>query len=450
MAGNARLAAVQALLQVHRDQGYSNVVLDNLLKSGDLGPADRALASRLFYGVIERRLTLDYVLAACSTVPIKKMHPCVTEILRCGIYQLLYMDKIPPSAAVSEAVNLTKALRQPRASGFVNGVLRGVERKKVGLLDGLPDTDEGLEIRYSCPRGLLRLWREAYGDETARALAAHINDVPDACLRVNTLKISADGFAARLEAAGLPFEREPVLPASFRVDGAPQLKRLAPEAENWYYHQDTASQWCCYALGARPGERIADVCAAPGGKSFTLAQYMDNQGEILACDLYPAKCDTMEKRAAALGITCLRTAARDASKPCPAPLRGQFDRVVCDVPCSGLGAIRRKPEIRYKDLSAFEDLPELQYRILVEAAALTRPGGVLQYSTCTLNPAENEQVAERFLRENPAFSPRTLPLADCFAAVDKPMGHTLTLFPHMHHTDGFFLAAFVRSEDPSF
>ena len=151
----------------------------------------------------------------------------------------------------------------------------------------------------------------------------------------------------------------------------------------------------------------------------------------------------------ALGITCLRTAARDASKPCPAPLRGQFDRVVCDVPCSGLGAIRRKPEIRYKGLSAFEDLPELQYRILVEAAALTRPGGVLQYSTCTLNPAENEQVAERFLRENPAFSPRTLPLADCFAAVDKPMGHTLTLFPHMHHTDGFFLAAFVRSEDSS-
>ena len=119
------------------------------------------------------------------------------------------------------------------------------------------------------------------------------------------------------------------------------------------------------------------------------------------------------------------------------------------MPCSGLGAIRRKPEIRYKDLSAFEDLPELQYRILVEAASLTRPGGVLQYSTCTLNPAENEQVAERFLRENPAFSPRTLPLADCFAAVDKPMGHTLTLFPHMHHTDGFFLAAFVRSEDPS-
>ena len=175
---------------------------------------------------------------------------------------------------------------------------------------------------------------------------------------------------------------------------------------------------------------------------------MDNQGEILACDLYPAKCDTMEKRAAALGITCLRTAARDASKPCPAPLRGQFDRVVCDVPCSGLGAIRRKPEIRYKGLSAFEDLPELQYRILVEAAALTRPGGVLQYSTCTLNPAENEQVAERFLRENPAFSPRTLPLADCLA-VDKPMGHTLTLFPHMHHTDGFFLAAFVRSEDSS-
>lgn len=183
MAGNARLAAVQALLQVHRDQGYSNVVLDNLLKSGDLGPADRALASRLFYGVIERRLTLDYVLAACSTVPIKKMHPCVTEILRCGIYQLLYMDKIPPSAAVSEAVNLTKALRQPPCLRLRQRRSAGRGAKEGRSAGRLPGHGRGTGNPVFCPRGLLRLWREAYGDETARALAAHINDVPDACLR---------------------------------------------------------------------------------------------------------------------------------------------------------------------------------------------------------------------------------------------------------------------------
>lgn len=439
---DARQAAVRALLQIDTAGGYSNVVLDNLLENVSLSSADRALASRLVYGVVERRLTLDYLITACSSVPLKKMHPIVREILRCGVYQLVYMEKVPPAAAVNESVKLTRVMKQHAAAGFVNGLLRGVDRKKAELLDGLPDTDEGLEIRYSCPRQLIVLWREAYGEETACQLLEHLNDVPDACLRVNTLATSVEAFTDRLREAGIGYREESGLPGCLHLKSAVSLRGLAPEAENWYYHQDAASQWCCLALGARPGEHIADVCAAPGGKSLTLAQYMENQGEILACDLYPAKCETMEKRAARLGITCLRTAVRDASKPPPASLRGAFDRVLCDVPCSGLGVIRRKPEIRYKPLTEFDGLPALQYAILEQAALLVKPGGVLQYSTCTLRPQENEQVVERFLREHPEFGPRRLPLG-CLNGGISPS--SLTLFPHMHGTDGFFIAGFCKT-----
>lgn len=446
MAGKARRAALQALLQVERDKGFSNVVLENLLRTAQLSPADQALASRLVYGVVERRLTLDYLLGACSSVPLKKVHPTVLEILRIGCYQLLYMERIPPSAAVSESVNLARAMKQDRAAGFVNGVLRSVERKKAALLAALPDTPEGWEVRYSCPQAWIRLWMDAYGADTARNLLEHINDVAPSVLRVNTLRTTPQAFCEALEQAEIPYACHEELPACVTVGEASRLKGLAQDAKNWYYHQDTASQWCCRALEARPGDRVADVCAAPGGKSLTVAQYMENRGEILACDLYPAKCDGMEKRAADMGASCIRTAVRDAAMPPPAALEGRFDRVICDVPCSGLGVIRRKPEIRYKSPEEFRELPALQARILEQAARLVRPGGVLQYSTCTLSPAENEQVAERFLASHPEFAPRTLPLSGCFAAAGLEPGYAITLLPHLHGTDGFFMAAFTRRQ----
>ena len=223
------------------------------------------------------------------------------------------------------------------------------------------------------------------------------------------------------------------------------LNKLETDEKNCYYYQDIASQWACYALGALPGERIADVCAAPGGKSFTVAQAMENRGQVVSCDVYDHKCRTISARAKQYGITVVETAVRDASVPCDAAWRGAFDRVICDVPCSGLGVIRRKPEIRYKDLSALRDLPALQYTILEQSAELVRRGGVLQYSTCTLNPAENEVIAERFLREHPEFSPRILPLDSCFAAMGAEPSHTITLFPPVHGSDGFFIAGFIKN-----
>ena len=444
MAQDPRLTVVQALAELHRRRSYSNIVLDQMLRTVNMPEADRALASRLFYGVIERRLTLDYVLKSASSVPLRKLHPLVHETLRVALYQILYMDKIPDSAAVNEAVSGVRRLKQGQASGFVNGVLRGILRRRESLLDTLPTGDEGLSIRYSCPTELIAFWRTAYGDSMAERLIAAINDTPDAFLRVNTLKTTDENFSKKLNDLGVNHQICEDLPHCFRSNCGYLLNNLASDEKNCYYYQDKASQWACLALGARPGDSVADVCAAPGGKSFTIAQMMNNTGRLLACDLYPAKCETIDYRAGELGITVLRTAVRDASMPCPEQLRGTFDRVLCDVPCSGLGVIRRKPEIRYKDLREFAELPTLQYRILERSAEMVKSGGVLQYSTCTLNPAENEDVVERFLREHPEFSPRILPLDACFALSASKPSHMLTLFPPVHGTDGFFIAGFCK------
>lgn len=444
MAQDPRIAVVQALAELHRRRSYSNIALDQLLRTADLSAADRSLASRLFYGVIERRLALDHVLSSASSVPLRKIHPLVHETLRVALYQILYMDKVPDSAAVNEAVSGVRRLKQGQASGFVNGVLRGILRRRESLFADLPAGDAGLSIRHSCPVELISFWREAYGDVMAERLVAAVNETPDAFLRVNTLRTTDEIFSKNLDRLGANHQICVDLPHCFQLKCGYLLNDLASEEKNCYYYQDKASQWACLAFGAQPGEAVADVCAAPGGKSFTVAQMMKNTGRLLACDLYPAKCETIDRRAEELGITILRTAARDASAPCPEQLRGTFDRVLCDVPCSGLGVIRRKPEIRYKNLREFDDLPALQYRILERSAEMVKHGGVLQYSTCTLNPAENEEVAARFLREHPEFLPRVLPLDSCFAAAGLEPSHTITLFPPVHGTDGFFIAGFCK------
>ncbi len=445
MALSVRAVAASALADLHRRQGYSNIVLDELLQSVSVNDADRALLSRLFYGVIERRLTLDYLLGRCSSTPLRKMHPLVRETLRVAAYQLLFMDRIPVSAAVNEAVNAVRALKQGHAGGFVNAVCRAMAREKSTWKDTLPAGDEGLSLRYSCPTELIAFWRAAYGEARLQELLSALEEPPCEYIRVNTLKTDDATFSKSLENRGVNYRICEELPHCFRINGGYLLNKLETEQKNCYYYQDMASQWACYALGAQPGEAVADVCAAPGGKSFTVAQAMENRGRILACDVYAHKCETIKARGAQYGVTILETAVRDAAAPCDEALQGAFDRVICDVPCSGLGVIRRKPEIRYKDLRTLQELPALQYIILERSAQLVKPGGVLQYSTCTLNPAENEAIVARFLREHPEFSPRVLPLEGCFAALGQAPSHCITLFPSVHQTDGFFIAGFIKS-----
>ncbi|MBQ1950767.1 MAG: 16S rRNA (cytosine(967)-C(5))-methyltransferase RsmB [Clostridia bacterium] len=444
---NARQAAVTALLHIDEQGCYSNMALDACLERVSPTAADKALATRLLYGVTERRLTLDYLLNEISATPVKKMHPAVREILRVGVYQLVYMDKTPAYAAIDGAVQLTRAMGQGRLAGFVNGVLRQVQRQAGALLECLPSTDKGLERRYSCPRHWLRAWRDAYGEDVLQGLLQTFNEAPPAYIRVNTGCGSAQALREQWEQAGIACRPIEGLENGFEILRPALLRELPESMQRAFYFQDLASQWACQALQPLPGERIADVCAAPGGKTMTIAQMMGDTGHIRAGDIHEHKCRGLVQRVKQYGFTCIEVEQHDASAPWPADMHGMFDRVVCDVPCSGLGVIRRKPEIRYKQPADFAQLPTLQLRILTQAAALVRPGGVLQYSTCTLRPEENEQVAAAFLECHPAFAPRLLPLDVCFAQAGVPASHEITLFPHVHGTDGFYIAGFQRKSE---
>ncbi len=441
----ARELAVTALVQWERDSTFSNIMLDNLLKNASLSKTDAAFATRLVYGTLERLLTLDWLLEKNSRQPLKKCHPSVRAVLRVGAYQLVFMKKIPASAAVNEAVGLVKRMRQAHAAGFVNGVLRAVDREHERLMMSLSTDLKSMSLRHSVPLPLLQAWKKAYGIEAANALAEAANDAPPSVIRINTLKTTVDAFKTKLNNTALAYSEVAGLPAALCIGDAAAL-RASSIPNDWYYFQDTASQWACEALGAEAGERVLDVCAAPGGKTFTTAMRVQGDGRFTACDLYEEKVNTLHNRAAKLGVPHFEAVQRDASAPCPKEWCGAFDRVICDVPCSGFGVIRRRPEIRYKSLDDFADLPALQYQILCEAARAVKAGGMLQYSTCTLRPEENEQVVARFLAEHPEFSPRELPFLSLFEAAGTAPSHQLTLMPSIHGTDGFFVASFRKEE----
>lgn len=444
MKNSAREIALQALLRVNVDQGYSNLVLDHLLSGAELDARDTAFASALFYGVLERRITLDYILSVYSKTPLSKLSALVTELLRMGTYQLLFMDKVPPSAAVNETVRLAHGHRQSKASGFINGILRNIARTKGSLAREHPpfSTKKALSLRYSCPEWLVKLWLTSYGETHTEALLEAAFGRPPLTARVNPLKTTPEMLAKEFSAQGIAAEPVKGLKNALRLEGLGSIEENSLYRNGFFHIQDTASQLCCEMLNPQPGERILDVCAAPGGKSFTIAELMNNEGEVLSFDLHAQKVNLIQKGAERLGLTCIAAGVRDAKAPSEV-LEGA-DRVLCDVPCSGLGILRRKPEIRYKSADLLDRLPDLQYLILCKSAELVKPGGRLVYSTCTLNPAENTLLAERFLKEHNDFAPSPLLLPDGMPRLPGEEAHLVTLMPHLHGTDGFFFASFQK------
>ena len=444
MAG-ARSAALKALLRVETEDSYSNLVLDSVLDSSGLDGRDQALATAIFYGVLEKRITLDSIIGTFSRTPVRKLSPTVREILRVGVYQIRYLEKIPPSAAVNECVTLAKKNGEFRAAGFVNAVLRNLLRspEKVRLPDENREPVRYRSIRYSCPEELVTFWREQYGPETADRILRGSSEKPDFFIRVNNTRTSEQQLLERLRAEGIEAEPVPWPEGALRVTKNAGALRNSPCFQEGLFHvQDLASQLCCRALDPQPGERVVDVCAAPGGKTFTLAERMENRGEVVSCDVYPQRVRLVDSGAKRLGLTAVHAQVRDAADP--QEKLPPAARVLCDVPCSGLGVIRRKPEIRYKFPMSLDSLPDLQYRILCKSAALVERGGVLVYSTCTLNPAENAGVAGRFLREAEDFEPLPLCLPGGIErAVEEPP-HQLTLIPEPHGSDGFFISAFCK------
>lgn len=442
MKTTARQTVFSALVNVEENEAYSNITLDHILSQSGLSPRDKSFATKLFYGVIEKRLLLDYNISVNSFRSITDIDTRVLIILRMGLYQLYFMEGVPASAAVNEAVELCKENALSKAGGFVNGILRSAE-KKDGLC--LPNPKKGknkyYSIKYSCPEEIIKLWRKSYGDENTIGILESLDGRPPLCIRVNTLKTTSAKLKELFEASGVKAEYSDKLSGCLVLEDTGAIEQLSQYKQGLFHVQDEASQLCCKILSPRENDVLLDVCSAPGGKSFTCAQLMNNRGSITACDLYRSRLNLVENGAQRLSIDIIKTLECDASE---LNIDICADRVLCDVPCSGLGIIRRKPELRYKNDCGLDSLPEIQYRILCRAAEFVKSGGLLVYSTCTLNPAENNLNAVRFLEEHKDFKAEKIVLPQNISRGTDENENELTLFPNINNTDGFFISLFKR------
>ena len=429
MAG-ARTPALSALIATRRQGAWSDGVLKQYIARDGLDRRDAALASQLCYGVLQNRALLEFYIAQALTGKFKDLQPVVADILLLGAYQVLLLERVPDSAAVNEAVEQCKAYANRRAAGLVNGVLRSLSRQKDSLKQ-----PEGLETKYSHPAQLVALLREDLPEGTLEAFLAADNAPAPMTLQYNPLKTQPQAVWDELTAAGVQLTPHPWLPGCMLASGAGDLTQLPAFCDGRVYVQDAAAALAAQCAGAQPDMRVLDVCAAPGGKSFAMAMRMENRGEIVSCDIHPHKIALLEKGAARLGIDNLHARVQDAATRCE-EFVGQMDVVVADVPCSGLGVIRKKPDIRYKALAPIERLPQVQRAILENVSAYVKPGGVLLYSTCTVLRRENEAVAQAFLQAHPEFSAEALTLPDGLR-VDDP--RFVTLLPGQHDCDGFFI-----------
>ena len=439
---NVRNIAYKVLYRVLFEDAYSAIALNNAVNGEKLSGVDVSFLSALVYGVLERKLTLEYIIRQYSSVRIKKIEAKTLIVLYIGMYQLIYMDKVPDSAAVNESVKLCKQLRLYKSAGFVNAVLRNfVRADKQYKLPDRSDLLRYLSVMYSCPESIVTELLDTYGEKLTERILQGFIGRPPLTVRVNTLKTSKEKLKTELEEQGIKAEDISYLDHSLFLSSTGSLEKIPQFQQGHFFVEDAASQLCAEMLDAQPGERVADVCAAPGGKSLYTAIRMENRGEVFSFDIHQHKIKLIEENAKRLGVAIIRTALRDAASSKELP---ECHRILCDVPCSGWGILRRKPEIRYKTDTSIDNLPNLQYSILCMSAEHLPPDGVLIYSTCTLRKAENHDVIERFLAEHPDFIGEALKLPDGIGRVIEEEPFCLTLLPGVYDTDGFFIAKLRR------
>lgn len=410
---SARLIAFETLYKISHDGSYSNIALDKAIENVAV---DKSFVSALVYGVCERQITLDYFIDKYTENT--RLKPKVRIILRLGAYQLLFMDKVPNSAAINESVKLCKEIKQDFYTKLVNAVLHKIDNDRV-----IP---EDLNIKYSIPENLLNMWIKQYGRDEVEKFLPCINGKPPVFAVPNRKYVDADELLYELmceDIFGDVVDDVVVISSGF------DLNKSTAFRNGLFYIEDLSSYKCAKVLGARGGEIVFDMCAAPGGKSFTIAQLMNNQGSVYSFDLYESRVNLIKQGAERLGINIINASVNDATlynEDLP-----KADRIICDVVCSGFGIIRRKPEIRYKELDSIKDLPQTQLRILTTSSKYLKQGGTLVYSTCTLNKKENENVVKAFLMENKDFS----------------LDEEKTTFPSLTGGDGFYYAVIKKNEN---
>jgi 16S rRNA (cytosine967-C5)-methyltransferase len=444
---NPRLAAFEILLRIEKERSYADILIDRELSTGELMGPDRGLLTELVYGVLRRRGTLDHIINQFSRQKVDKLERVVLILLRLGLYQALFLDRIPVSAAVNETVKLAKVLA-PRAAGFINAVLRTADRKRDEILYPDPQGDPvaSLAARHSHPAWIIGRWIEQLGPEEAESLARAMSEAPPLTIRCNTLKITRDALIARLSAEAGSAVITCFSPDGLNIAARTPLAGMPDFREGLFTIQDESSQLAAILLAPLPGERVLDLCAAPGGKTTHLAQLMENRGEILACDTAVRKLALIEENSRRLGITIITTFHLDATRPLPEagqePLAtDRFDRVLVDAPCSGLGVLRRNPEGKWwKTPADIAELAPRQKAILLNGAALLKEGGTLLYATCSTTPEENEGVIADFLSKRPDFMLEDLRgLFPAYAELFTKEGYFRS-WPHRHGMDGFFAA----------
>lgn len=425
-----RKILISLLLRAEKE-GYSNLLLNSAFSKQQLEPTEKAFITTAFYGVLERRFTLDYILNLFLKKPIHKAPPYTAAVLRSGAYQIFYMQKVPNSAAVNESVKLLRASKERGNAGLCNAVLR---RLCTANLEELLQ-NVNLSVRYSVAPWLAERLMIQYGT-LAEAFLNNTLCPPPVHIRLNTVLQPKQKTLEILQQNGV--QAEPDGPnGCYRVQGLKGVEFLQQKTGYGFFVQELASQLCAEFLQPKEGQRILDACAAPGGKSFCTALNLKNRAEIISCDLHAHRVQLIQKNAAFLGLDCIHALQQDATVFSES--LGQFDRILCDVPCSGFGVMRRKPEIKYKEETACKELPELQLQILTNVSRYLKPGGRLIYSTCTVLKEENEQVIHAFLKQNPQFAPAPLG-----GLLETAMHHTF--LPPQTEADGFFVAAIVKKQ----
>lgn len=410
---NARLSAFDMLYDIIYGGAYSNIVLEKGLKAVE--SKDKGFVSRLVYGVIERRLSLDY---AINKFLNGKTKPKVKILLYIGAYQVLYMDKIPDAVAVYETVSLCDNIGLSYYKKLINAVLHRIIDYKTEF-----DVIDDLSIKYSCPQHLINMWTKMYGEDNVVDILESINNRPPVFAIPNSKYVDAEELYYELFSAGIDCE---IFNDVVKINSSFDLSGLKAFNDGLFYIEDYSSYSCAKALEAKPDDVVLDLCSAPGGKAFTIAQ---SGATVYAYDIYEHRLELIKKSAKRLGLNNIITGINDALiYNANIPFA---DRIICDVPCSGFGIIRRKPEIRYKNLDDIKELPQIQYNILFTSSRYLKSGGVIIYSTCTLNKKENEQVVDRFLMDNTDFS----------------LVESKTFFPTKNGGDGFFYSILKKKND---
>ena len=433
---NVRQIALRILDEYEAGGKFINLALSSHL-TDKLSREEKAALTALLYTSVEKKLSYDYYICALSKRPESQIDPHTKNILRLGLCQILDMNSIPDFAAVNESVKLAST---PGERSFVNGVLRTAVRQK----DNMPTPPEEknyrryLSVKYSFPLATVKHFDSLYGREATDGILKFYNNEKYTDLSVNTTKITVSDFVSALKNNGYEVIENSICPTSVRLNGSVNPERLFGFDEGYFFVQDRASAICSAVLSPNTSDVVVDVCSAPGGKSFAAAIYGENKLEIHSFDLHESKLSLITSSVKRLGLECINVSKRDALSP-DENLIGKADRVICDAPCSGLGVLGKKPDLRYKDISDTSELSSLQFEILSASSRYLKAGGYMVYSTCTLNPKENEEVVNKFIEENPDFELVPFALGEI-----KAESGSLTLLPHIHHTDGFFMAKIRR------